>query len=224
MRAALLLVVLASACESVGDVVARHRSGVEHTLSSLKTLDLSSVGPCEADHVPPEAAQVRLEGAASNGLLAYAQDLTSLSAPSQVAMRTVDSVEVLHCAALLDRGALAEGSLERLSPSRAEHSLTACERATWALVIRERDFVAPRLELATKRFAPGHWVADVLLFELKTGAWRGCYSVDAKSDPRIDLSDDETDHQPRLLANLSAAVSLALRKRTTSVLPLAFSP
>ena len=214
-----------SGCESAADVIAKHRAGVEKTFRALNALQPKVAATEPFLEAKVKAAPVVLEGgAASNAMFVYADDLTKPGEPASVRLRTLDSAPLLQCGSLLNKQQYFNDGITRLAPSIVESYLTACERLQYALVIREVEFVPPELSLETKQFKPALYRAEVLAFDLKTGALLGGFPITAKNDESVRLLDGDADHVKRLLSNLEAVVFNALRDGARQAFPGSLPP
>jgi hypothetical protein len=103
----------------------------------------------------------------------------------------------------------------------ADFYLRACARLRYALVIREREYAAPSLDLEARRFAPGRVKASVLAIDLRTRAVLGSFTVSAQNDAAVNLADEEAPpaHAQRLERNLEAAFYDALRAGARRAFP-----
>jgi hypothetical protein len=212
------LAALLAGCESTDDVIAAQRPGVEKTFAALSAL-AGKLEPLTATTLkaPPGVA---LEGAGANAMFIYAEDLAApATAPKDVPLRTVDSLPLLHCAAILGKKQLFNDTTTRLSPSIAKGTLEACAQLKYALVIVTRRYQRPELQLETKRFAPGKYEADVFLFELASGASLGGFRVAATNDSRVSLLDGDQNHVNRIIANLEGSTYDALRAEAKRAIP-----
>lgn len=209
-------------CESVSDVVTRHRAAVEKTFTAIQAIKLPADG-LETPKVKP--APIVLEGAPeTNAMFVYAEDLAKPGAAAPVNLRTLDSVPLLQCGSLLSKGAYFADTITHPAPSVVGQYLGACERLQYVLVIRTVQYVAPELSLETKKFAPGVYRAEVLVFDLRSRELLGGYPVAAKNEDSVALLDGDADHTRRLISNLEAAVFTALREATRQALPGSLPP
>jgi hypothetical protein len=212
-------------CESVADVVAQHRPGVEKTFAAVQALAprVALTGPVFTSQV--KAAPVVLEGGASaNAMFIYAEDLSKPGAARSVPLRSLDSVPLLQCGSLLSNGTYFADAVTRPAPSVVGQYLSACERLEYVLVIRKIEFTPPLLSLETKKFASGVYRAEVLVFELRSGTLLGGYLVEATNEASVMLLDGDADHTKRLLSNLESTVFSALREATRKAIPGSLPP
>jgi hypothetical protein len=211
-------------CESVADVVAQHRAGVEKTLSAVQGLAprVAATGPVFTTQV--KAAPVVLEGSSSNAMFIYAEDLPKPGAARPVQLRSLDSVPLLQCGSLLSTGTYFADTITRPAPSVVGQYLGACERLEYVLVIRKVEFTPPLLSLETKKFASGVYRAEVLVFELRSGTLLGGYLVSATNEDSVMLLDGDADHSRRLMSNLESTVFSALREATRQAIPGSLPP
>jgi hypothetical protein len=222
-RLAIILVGLAlPGCDSVADVVATHRAGVEEVFRAIAALQPLVDGPDEAPPRQPSPPLVleRAGTTASNAMFIYAQDVPAPGFAQAVHARTLDSVPLLQCGALLSKQALADAPWAP-KPSVADFYLRACARLRYVLVIREREYAAPKLDLEARRFAPGKVRASVLAIDVQTRAVLGTFTVSAQNDAAVNLADDEVGpaHAQRLERNLEAAFYDALRAGARRAFP-----
>lgn len=154
----------------------------------------------------------------------YAEDLAQPGAARPVHFRTLDSVPLLQCGTLLSSGAYFNDAVTRPRPSVVTAYLAACERLQYALIIREVEYSPPQLSLATRSFSRGKYRAQVLAFDLRTGAPQGGYEVSATNEERVSLLDGDDDHQHRLLGNLESTVFNALRDGARTAFPGSLPP
>jgi hypothetical protein len=165
-----------------------------------------------------------LDGVGSNAMLLYAEDLVKPGDALPVHLRTLDSMPLLQCGWLLEKGQYFNDTITRLKPSVVEAYLGDCERLRYALVIRETEFKQPVVTIITKSFTSGLWRADVLVFDLTDGAYLGSFAVSAKNDDSIQLLDGDKDHRPRLLGNLESVVFNVLRDGAREAFPGSVPP
>lgn len=207
-------------CESVADVVAKHRPGVEKTFAAVRALEPRVTAAAAVTEAKVKAAPVILEGGkASNAMFIYADDLPKPGEARPVHLRTLDSVPLLQCGSLLIKGTYFADSITRPMPSVVDGYLSACERLQYVLVIRTLQYVAPELSLETKKFASGVYRAEVLVFELASGELLGGFPVSAKNEDSVMLLDGDADHRKRLISNLEATVFSAIREATRAAIP-----
>ena len=206
-------------CDSVGDVVARHRGGVEKTFIALKSLaPLVDAVPAVTE-AKVKAAPVVLEGSGANAMFIYEDDLPKPGHAQPVHLRTLDSAPLLQCGSLLSRQVYFADSITRPTPSAVESYLVACERLKYILVIREVDWAAPLLLLETKKFSSGRYRAEVLAVDLQAGELLGVFPVTAKNEESVMLLDGDADHSKRLQSNLESTIYSALREATRQAFP-----
>jgi hypothetical protein len=218
--ALLTTLLLLAGCESLSDVLDKHRAPVQHQFAVLQALGprlKSAEVTLPAALTPP----LVLEGAASNAMFLYAEDLAQPGFAKPVNLRTLDSAPLLQCGSLLTKQLYVTDPLKTPSPSGADALLSACARLRYALVIRERSFTPPHLALESRSFTPGSYSADVLAFDVTSGALVGGYSITAKNEGSVDLANDEDEqgHVRRLLANLESVVFASLRKGARDAFP-----
>jgi hypothetical protein len=221
MRAALVVLsVVCCGCESVGDVVKEQKPGVEKTFTALRALSekVAVAPPLDKAELTKPAVPITLDGEGFNAMFVYAEDLAKPGEAADVALRTLDSLPLLHCGSLLATQHLFNDTVTRVSPSVAKGTLEACTRLRYALVIRLQEYVRPMLSLETKKFAPGKYRADVLVFDLTTGNVLGGFPVVATNDSRVSLLDGDANHVQRLIANLESATFDALRAGAANTL------
>ena len=215
---ALCLSLCACKSGSVDDVVGKQRPAVEKTFAAIRAL--ASAPESTATQLDSPAVPLFLEKPASdadNALFIYAEDLTNPGAARPVALRTLDTLPLAHCGALLSGGRLF-GAAEKLSSTTvATGYLTACARVRFVLVIRGREFMAP-ISDGTKKFGPGRYQADVQVFDLATGKSLGSFPVAAQNDPDVTVVAGE-DQEQRLLRNLEGAIYKALREGARKAFP-----
>lgn len=208
-------------CESVDDVVKKQRPGVEKTFSALSALaqKVSTAPPLDQLEPIKPAEPLKLDGEGYNAMFVYAEDLAKPGSAAPVALRTLDSMPLLHCGALLESGHLFGDTVTRVSPSIAEGTLAACARVRFALVIKVREYLRPELSMETKQFAPGRYRADVLAFDLRDGALLGGVPIFATNNSRVNLADAEPNHLDRIIANLDSQTFDALREGVAKLAP-----
>lgn len=225
MRTLLLLSCLALAgCESAADVISKHRAGVEKTLSALRALQPKVAAAEPVTEAKVKAVPVVIEGSAPNAMFVYADDLKKPGEAASVRLRTLDSVTLLHCGSLLNTQHFFDDAITRVAPSVAEQYLTNCEKLQYALVIREVEFVPPKLSLETRKFKPALYRAEVLVFEVKTGELLGGFPLIATNEASVMLLDGDADHLKRLLTNLESTVFNALREGARQAFPGSLPP
>lgn len=211
---------LLAGCESVGDVVNKHRSAVQKVFGELQAL-----GPKVKTLEPLTEAKVKtptplvLEGPGANAMFVYAEDLAKPGDALPVHLRTIDSLPLLQCGALLEKGQYFADSITRTKPSVVDAYLSDCARLRYALIIVEREFKQPELTLITRSFTSGLYRADVLVFDLADGAFLGGYPMSAKNDDSVSLFDADPDHRQRLLSNLESTIFNSLRDGARAALP-----
>lgn len=222
MRPALLLCLCLLGCESVPEVIAQHRAGVEKTFAAIRLLapkvaavELGSL--TEVKSVP--LVLERSTGDESNAMFIYADDLEKPGEAKAVHLRTLDSVPLLQCGALLSKQTYFGDSITRPKPSVVAQYLRACERLKYVLVIRLVEFATPALSLETKKFLSGRYRAEVLVFELSSGELLGGFAVSAKNEERVMLLDGDADHTKRLIDNLESTVFSAIRDGARRAIP-----
>lgn len=214
-------------CESVTDVISKHRAGVEKNFTRIQALQPKVAAAEPITTAKVRAAPVVLEGSSSsesNAMFIYADDLPRPGQAQPVRLRTLDSVPLLQCGALLSRQTYFNDSITRPMPSVAESYLTACERLKYVLIIREVEFAAPQLSLETKKFSTGVYRAEVLAFDLSSGELNGGFPFAARNDESVMLLDGDADHTRRLLGNLESTVFSALREATRKAFPGSLPP
>lgn len=215
-------------CDSAADVIARRRPAVEQSLARLARLEAKVRATPAVSESKVRAAPIVLErsegGPPSNAAFVYAEDLADLAAPKPVHLRTLDSAPLLQCGALLAKGQYVGDAVTRPLPSVVEQHLAACERLRYALVIRLLQFTPPALALEVKKFAPGIYKAEVLVFDLEQGELLGGYLVTAMNEPSVRLLDGDGDHVQRLITNLESEVFSELRAATRKWIPGALPP
>lgn len=227
MRARLVLVVSSVwwlGCESVSDVVEKKRAGVEQTFALLRALEpkVQATGPVTESKVKPVTLVLeRTEGGAqpSNAAFIYAEDLANPGDAKPVHLRTLDSAPLLQCGSLLSKGHYFGDAVKKPMPSVADQYLSACARLKYALVIRLLEFKPPELALEVKKFAPGVYKAEVLVFDLTQGEYLGGYLVTAMNEPSVKLLDGDGDHVKRLITNLESETFTAFRDATRKWVP-----
>lgn len=229
MRRALLVGVLLSlcGCESVPEVIAKHRAAVEKTFAAITALapKVAAVEPGSVEKV--KAASVVLEGnggAQSNAMFIYAEDLPKPGEARPVHLRTLDSAPLLQCGSLLTSQKYVGDSITRPSPSAVEQYLAACARLKYVLVIRKLEFTEPELSLETKQFKSGKYRAEVLAFELGSGELLGGFTVSAKNEDSVMLLDGDASHVKRLITNLESTAFNALRDGARQAFPGSLPP
>ncbi len=228
MRRLLLLPCLCLiGCESVTDVIAKHRAGVEKNLTRIQALQprVAAAEPITTAKV--KAAPVVLEGSGStesNAMFIYADDLPKPGQAQAVRLRTLNSVPLLQCGALLAKQTYFNDSITRPMPSVAQSYLTACERLKYVLIIREVEFAPPQLSLETRKFSTGVYRGEVLAFDLSSGDLLGGFPFAAKNDEKVMLLDGDADHTRRLISNLDSTVFSALREATRRAFPGSLPP
>jgi hypothetical protein len=226
---AMCLCLCACKSESVSDVVAKHQPGVEKIFATLRALGPKVVATEEltAAKVEAPAAPLLLEKPKSdedNAMFVYADDLENpAQAAPGVMLRTLDSLPLLHCGALISNGTLFGSAMKVTSPSVAKGYLSACERLRFVLVIRGREFKAPQPAQGDTKFVSGLFRADVLAFDLSTGASLGGFPVSAKNDEQVNMVAGE-DQGQRLLHNLEAAIFEAVREGARKAFPGSLPP
>lgn len=207
-------------CDSVSDVIAKRRPGVEATFTRLKALELKVQATPHVSESKVKSAPIVLEGGKpANAALVYADDLGDLASPKPVHLRTLDSAPLLQCGALLARGQYVGDTVKKPLPSVVEQYLSACERLEYALVVRLLEFTPPALALEVKKFAPGIYKAEVLVFDLRQGEYLGGYLVTAMNEPSVKLLDGDGDHVKRLITNLESETYTAFRDATRRWIP-----
>lgn len=227
MRPVLLLCLCLLGCESVPEVIAMHRAGVEKNLARLQALQprLAAIEPGTAPRV--KAAPIVLEQsgqAASNAMFIYAEDLPRPGEAKAVHLRTLDSAPLLQCGSLLSKQTYFGDAFTRPRPSVVESYLTACERLKYALVIRLLEFTPPQLSLETRKFVSGRYQAEVLAFDLSDGSLLGGFLVNAKNEDSVMLLDGDAEHSKRLISNLESTVFSAIREGARTALPGSLPP
>ena len=219
MRFLVLSPLLLLGCDSVSDVVAKHRAGVEKTFAALKALGpLVDAVPAVAE-VKVKAAPLVLEGPDANAMFIYEDDLARPGQAQPVHLRTLDSAPLLHCGSLLSKQVYFADSITRPMPSVVESYLAACARLKYVLVIREVDWATPRLSLETKKFVSGRYRAEVLAVDLQAGELLAVFPVTAKNEESVMLLDGDADHSKRLLINLESTIYSAIREATRRAFP-----
>lgn len=214
-------------CESVSDVVAKHRAGVEKTFAALQALKprVDAAEAVTAAKVKPAPLVLeRSTGPESNAMFVYAADLEKPGEALPVNLRTLDSVPLLQCGSLLAKGTYFADSITHPAPSVVSQYLSACERLKYVLVIRELQFVLPRLSLETRKFVSGLFRAEVLVFDLHSGELLGGFPVAAKNEDSVMLLDGDADHTKRVISNLESTAFTALREATRQAIPGALPP
>lgn len=227
MRSLLLLPWLLLGCESVPDVIAKHRSGVEKTFARIQALQprVAAVEPGTAPKMKSAPLVLEQSGKAeSNAMFIYAEDVPQPGEAKAVHLRTLDSAPLLQCGSLLATQRYFVDAFTRPVPSVVESYLTACERLKYVLVIRLIEFVPPQLSLETKKFVSGRYQAEVLAFDLSDGALLGGFVVDAKNEDSVMLRDGDADHSKRLISNLESTVFSALREGARAAIPGSLPP
>ena len=229
MRLLLLSTCLCLAgCESVPEVIAKHRAGVEKSLSRIHALkprvDAAEPITLETKLKPAPLVLETNGGKAPNAMFIYADDVASPGEAKAVHLRTLDSAPLLQCGALLSKQQYFGDSLTRTMPSVVESYLGACERLEYVLVIRLVEFKPPELSLETKKFVSGLYRAEVLAFDLKSGALLGGFPVVAKNEESVMLLDGDADHTRRLISNLESTVFTALREGARLAFPGSLPP
>jgi hypothetical protein len=227
MHRLLPLCVLLLGCESVPDVIAKHRAGVEKNFARVQALSLRVAGVESGSATKVKSAPIVLErsdGAESNAMFIYADDLPKPGEAKAVHLRTLDSSPLLQCGSILSKQMYFGDSITRPVPSVVESYLSACERLKYVLVIRLVEFVPPELTLETKKFVSGRYRAEVLVFELATGELLGGFPVFAKNEDSVMLLDGDADHTKRLISNLESTVFSAIRDGARSAIPGSLPP
>lgn len=221
MRPLLLTLCLCLAgCESVGDVVNKRRSGVQKRLAAIQALKLPAEPVAEVKVKPAPLVLERSSGGPeSNAMFVYAEDLAKPGEARAVHLRTLDSAPLLQCGSLLSKQTYFGDSITRPMPSVVDGYLGACERLQYVLVIRLVEFKPPELSLETKKFVSGLYRAEVLAFDLKSGALLGGFPVVAKNEDSVMLLDGDADHTKRLISNLESTVFSALREGARKAFP-----
>jgi hypothetical protein len=215
---------LLAGCESASDVIAKKKAGVEETFALIRALDakVKATPAIEESRVKPTTIILeRVEGSAkpSNAAFIYAEDVASPGDAKAVHLRTLDSAPLLHCGSLISKGQFFGDSVKKPSPSVTEQYLSACERLKYVLVIRLREFRPPELALEAKKFAPGEYKAEVLVFDLLGGEYLGGYLVNALNEPSVQLLDGDPDHVQKLISNLESETFTAIRDATRKWIP-----
>ena len=222
MRTLLLLCVMLLGCESVPDVIAKHRSGVEKTFTAITALTpkVAAVEPGSVAKV--KAAPVVLEGnggTESNAMFIYAEDLPKPGDARPVPLRTLDTAPLLQCGSLLTRQLYVGDSVTKPSPSVTEQYLSACERLKYVLVIRKLEFTEPELSLETRQFKSGKYRAEILAYELQSGELLGGFPISAKNEDSVMLLDGDASHVKRLITNLESTTFSAIRDGARQAFP-----
>lgn len=216
-----MLGLLLVGCESVPEVIDRHRAAVERTFASISAL---APRVASATVEPPASLSLRLEGAEANAMFVYAEDVARPGEARPVTLRTLDSVPLLQCGALLSKGVYFNDAVNRPRPGAVEALLQDCARLRYVLIIRQRAYEPPRLSLATRSFSRGKYEAEVLAFELASGKPLGGYEARATNDERVSLLDGDDHHEQRLLSNLEGTVFQALRAGARTAFPGSLPP
>ena len=223
----LLLPWLLLGCESVPDVIAKHRSGVERNFARIQALQprLVAVEPRTAPKMKSAPLVLEQSGKAeSNAMFIYAKDVPKPGDGKAVHLRTLDSAPLLQCGSLLGKQSYFGDAFTRPVPSVVESYLSACERLKYVLVIRLIEFTPPELSLESKKFVSGRYQAEVLAFDLSDGALLGGFLVNAKNEDSVMLLDGDADHTKRLISNLESTVFSAIREGARAALPGALPP
>ncbi len=227
MKRLLLLPWLLLGCETVPDVITKHRSGVEKNFARIQALQ-PRVGAVEPRTAPKmKAAPLVLEQsgkAESNAVFIYAEDLVKPGEGKAVHLRTLDSAPLLQCGSLLGKQSYFGDAFTRPVPSVVESYLKACERLKYVLVIRLIEFTPPQLSLETAKFITGRYQAEVLAFDLGDGALLGGFVINAKNEDSVMLLDGDADHTRRLISNLESTVFSALREGARAAIPGSLPP
>lgn len=220
MRAWSLLVLSFCSCsDSVTEVIAAHRSGVEATFTSLKALKVPEPepGPVVTDE------PIHLEGGdITNAAFIYVEDLLNPGAMAVVPLRSLDSLPLLQCGRLLKDGRLVDSPFAP-KPSVVKQYLEACSRVRFAFVIRTVEYFAPKPPPPdSKKFVPGSYRARVVVMDIKRNASLGSYELAIGNDNSINVPDG-TPTQEQLIANLEGKAFTALRASTKRSVPGALS-
>lgn len=214
--------------ESVADVAAKYRPGVEKGFAAIHALEpkVQAAAELTEARVEPPATPLLIEKPKSdedNAMFIYAEDLPRPGEATPVALRSLDSVPLLQCGSLLSVGTLYGTAIKVTSPSVAKGYLSACERLRFVLVIRTREFKAPVSGTGETKFVSGLFRADVVAFDLSTGAFLGGFPVSAKNDEDVTIVAGE-DQGQRLLRNLEAAIYESLREGARKAFPGSLPP
>lgn len=197
----------------MADVVEKYRPQVERKYLAIASLkdQLEATPEFQEARVnaPGEPLLLEKEGDDDNAMFIYAQDVENPRVAHQIDLRTLDSLPLLHCGALLDRST-AFDSREKVSSSVAEGYLAACARLRFILVIRAKELVPPRAAVGATTFTRGHFIGDVVVFDVATGKMLGGFPVSAQNADDVTIVSGENQQQ-RLLRNLEGAIYYALR-------------
>ncbi len=216
MRAWSLLVLMLSGCsDSVADVIAANRAGVEATFVALKALKVTEPLPGPVTSSEP----LHLEGGdVTNAAFIYGDDLRDPGAMSEVPLRSLDSLPLLQCGRLLRDGMLVDSPFAP-KPSVVKQYLAACARVRFAFVIQTVEYSAPRPPPAdSKKFTPGSYRARVVVMDVANNTALGSYEFAVGNDNDINVPEG-TPTQEQLVVNLEGKAFTALRASTKRSVP-----
>lgn len=218
---------LSGCSQSVTDVVDKYRPTVEQKFSDitgLKTKVAETPRLTESTLSAPEVPLVleKPKSDIENAMFVYADDLAAPGQAETVNLRTLDTTPLLQCGSLLKSESVYLGHA-RTSPSVAKQYLSACERLRYVLVIRGTDFAAPQPSEGDRRFVPGTWRADVLVFDLVLGKALGGFPVFTTNDGDVTVVQGEDENQ-KLLRNLEGNIYQALRDGARKAFPGSIPP
>lgn len=209
--------------EPVAEVVANYQPGVEKTFSAIQALVPKVRGFPELTEAKVERPAVPLfiekpKSDEDNAMFVYADDLARPGEAKEVTLRSLDTMPLLQCGALISAGTLFDSPIKVTSPSVAKGYLAACEQLRFVLVIRGYEFKAPVSGVGDTKFISGYFRGDVLAFDLATGAALGGFPVVAKNDEDVTVVAGE-DQEQRLLRNLEATIYTSLRDGARKAFP-----
>lgn len=210
--------------DSVPGLIKEHRPGVERTFAAIRAVKL----PPDGTEAPPVPLVLqRAAEDAVNATFIYEEDVPKPGSASEVPLRTMDSLPLLQCGALLDTGKLYPGAPQvrltqaTLTSTIAKAYLSGCARLRYVLIIRGRAFKAP--EVGETKFVPGLFRAEVVAIDLTTGKSVGSYQVDAANREDVTVVAGE-DRRQRILRDFEGAIYTALRDGARTAFPGSLPP
>ena len=219
-----------SACKSttVADLVEKYRPGIEQKFADItkvgsKAKDLPAPNGFEVTEPPVPLLLEKPKSDADNAMFIYAEDLAAPGTAQTVNLRTLDSTPLLQCGALLNTGDVYLATTTRTTPTVALGYLSGCLRLRYLLVIRGKEFTAPRPSQGELRFVPGTWAADVFAFDLVTGRSLGAFPAGASNSADVDIVSGQDENQ-KLLRDLEANIYDGLRASARKAFPGSLPP
>ncbi len=220
MRRALPLLVLGlTGCpsESLDDVLARRRAGVEATFASIRAAQAAVLALPPVTEAALATAGPKLD-LRTNAAFVHVEDLAAPGEAKGLPVRTFDSQALLHCSSLLTKKTFFDPLHPRVSVKAADATLGRCVDLRYLLVIRGARYESPTADEEQRTFTPGTFEGDVVVFDLSSRRAVGGFPFSVSNERKLQVPEAEP-QLARLLRNLDALLYTQLRERLEALVP-----